>query len=102
MLTSAQRAQLKGLASKLDAVIFVGKNGITDNVVQETENSLRAHELIKGKVLENSEYSPREAVAELAERCKAEPVQTIGSKFVLYRENKDIPEEKRIALVKKK
>lgn len=100
MLTSNQRAQLKTLASTADTIIMVGKNGVTDNVVQETENYLRNHELLKGKVLEASLLTSREVLAELAERCKAEPVQAIGSKFVLYRENRDLPEEKRIKLKK--
>jgi RNA-binding protein len=101
MLTSNQRAQLKSLASNLDPVVMVGKNGITDNVVTEAMNSLRAHELIKGKVLETSLLTSKEALAELSERCGAEPVQAIGSKFVMYKENKEISDEKRIKLIKK-
>ncbi|MBQ2602589.1 MAG: ribosome assembly RNA-binding protein YhbY [Oscillospiraceae bacterium] len=101
MITSSQRAQLKSLAHSLDPVVMVGKNGITENVIQEADNSLRAHELIKGKVLETALMSSRETLAALAEATGAEPVQAIGNKFVLYRENPDIPLEKRIRLIKK-
>ena len=101
MLTSSQRAQLKSLAHSLDPVVMVGKNGITENVIQEADNSLRAHELIKGKVLETALLTAREAVEALAEAANAEPVQAIGNKFVLYRENPDIPKEKRIIFKKK-
>ena len=87
MLTSGQRAQLKGMASVLDPVIMVGKNGITDNVITETMNSLKAHELIKGKVLETALMTAGEVLQELAAQCGAEPVQAIGSKFVLYRQS---------------
>lgn len=100
MLTSGQRAQLKSLASNLDPVVMVGKNGITENVVTEAMNSLRAHELIKGKVLETALMTSKEVLSELAESCGAEPVQAIGSKFVLYKENKELPDEKRIKLKK--
>ena len=100
MITSSQRAQLKSLAMKLDPVVMVGKNGITDNVIQEAENLLTARELIKGKVLETALLTPREVLEELCERTGAEPVQAIGSKFVLYRENRDLPAEKRIQLKK--
>lgn len=101
MLTSSQRAQLKGMASVLNPIVMVGKNGITDNVITETANALKAHELIKGKVLETALMTSGEVLQELAAQCGAEPVQAIGSKFVLYKENKDIPAEKRIKLVKK-
>ena len=100
MLTSKQRAQLKGMASVSDTIIIIGKGGITENVVAQTKDALKARELIKGKVLENSLLSAREACAMLAERCEAEPVQFIGSKFVLYKENREIDKEKRIKLVK--
>ena len=98
MLTSAQRAKLKGLANSLEPVVMIGKNGITDTVIREAENCLKAHELIKGKVLETALMSSREAVQTLAEETGAEPVQAIGSRFVLYKENKEIPFEKRIKL----
>ena len=100
MLTSKQRAQLKGIASTLDTIVHVGKGGISDAVVAQTSDSLRARELIKGRVLENSLLTAREACEELAERCGAEPVIAIGSRFVLYKENTKIDKEKRIKLVK--
>ena len=100
MLTSKQRAQLKGMASVSDTIIMIGKGGITENIVTQTKDALKARELVKGKVLESSLLTAREACAYLAEKCGAEPVQFIGSKFVLYKENKEIDKEKRIKLVK--
>jgi len=84
----------------VDTIIIIGKGGITDAVVNSVEDALRARELVKGKVLENSLLTSKEAVNELARLCKAEPVQAIGSKFVLYKENKGIDVEKRIKLVR--
>ena len=60
---------------------------------------LRARELVKGKVLENSMLTAREACDELCEKCKAEGVQVIGTKFVLYKRNEKEP---KIVLVKDK
>ncbi|MGX8699062.1 MAG: ribosome assembly RNA-binding protein YhbY [bacterium] len=100
MLTSSQRAFLKSLAQKLDPIVMVGKGGITETVVAEANDKLRVHELIKGKVLETAPETAREALEELARLCHAEPVQSIGSKFVLYRPNPDLPAEKRIHLKK--
>ena len=100
MLTSKQRAQLKGMASTADTIVIIGKGGITENVITQVRDALAARELIKGKVLETSLLTAREAVEALSEACDAEPVQFIGSKFVLYKENKKIDREKRIKLVK--
>ena len=100
MLTSKQRAGLRGLASRLDTNLHIGKSGITETVIKQMDESLTAHELVKGKVLENSLLSAREACDALAEACKADQVQVIGSKFVLYRANTKIAKDKRIKLVK--
>lgn len=98
-LTSKQRAQLKGLAMNIDTIVQIGKGGISDNTVTEVNNALRARELIKGRVLENSLLTAREAAEALSEACGAEVVQTIGSKFVLYKRN---AKEPKIVLVKEK
>ncbi len=99
MLTSKQRAQLRGLASTADTIIMVGKGGITENVVAQTSDALKARELVKGKVLESSLLSAREACVALSEACRAEQVQVIGNKFVLYKRNDSEP---KIELVKAK
>lgn len=100
-LTSKQRAQLRGIASTLDTIVHVGKDGIGENLVKQADDALEARELIKGRVLENSMYTAREAAEELAVATRSEVVQVIGSKFVLYRmqHNKD---KRRIELVKAK
>ena len=100
MLNSRQRAQLRAMANSLDTILQVGKGGITDNVVTQMTNALSARELVKGRVLEASMLCAREAGDELASRTGAETVLTIGSRFVLYRESREIPKEKRIRLVK--
>ena len=100
MLNSRQRAQLRGMANTLDTILQVGKDGITDGVVSQQDSALTAREIIKGRVLEASLLTAREACDELCRLCRAEPVQVIGSKFVIYRENREIPREKRIHLVK--
>ncbi|MBR5491402.1 MAG: YhbY family RNA-binding protein [Oscillospiraceae bacterium] len=91
MLTSKQRAYLRSLAMSEDTIIIIGKGGITENVVTQVRDALKARELVKGKVLENSLLSAREACEALAEECKAQQVQSIGSKFVLYKRNETDP-----------
>ena len=96
MLKGRERAYLMAQAASLDVILTVGKSGVTGNVTAEAENALRARELVKGRVLDACPLSSKEALAVLAAACGAEAVQAIGSKFVLYRENPEIPEEKRI------
>ena len=99
-LTSKQRAQLRGLANTIDTIIHIGKDGIGETLVKQTDDALEARELIKGRVLENNiEYDARLAAQELAKATRSEVVQVIGTKFVLYRESHSKPREKRIQLV---
>ena len=89
MITTKQRAFLRGRANTIDTIIHIGKGGITENIVTQTNDALESRELVKGKCLENSLVSAREAVQALAKECNAEIVQTIGNKFVLYRPAKE-------------
>ena len=99
MLTSKQRSQLRSMAAELDTLLQIGKGGITDNVIAQADDALRSRELIKGRVLDNSLLTAREACDALCQACRAEGVQVIGSKFVLYRRNDKDP---KIVLVQDK
>ena len=85
MLTSKQRAEYRAQANGLDTTLIVGKGGVTEAVIAETENLLNARELIKGKVLESALMSAREVCDALGEATGADGVSVVGSKFVLYR-----------------
>lgn len=98
-LTSKQRAQLRSLANGEDVIVHIGKDGITENLVKQADGALEARELIKCRVLENSMYTAREACEELSRMTRSEQVQVIGSKFVLYRQNRD-KSKRKIQLVK--
>ncbi len=98
-ITSKQRAQLRGLAMSEDTIVQVGKGGITENVIASVDAALKARELVKGRVLESCEFSPREVLDALCQACQAEPVQVIGTKFVIFRRNHADP---KIELVKNK
>lgn len=91
MLTSKQRAYLRGLAAKEDTIIHVGKGDLSENIITQTKDALKAREIVKGRVLENSTLSSREVCDALCVECKAEGVQVIGSKFVLFKRNEKNP-----------
>lgn len=84
-MTSKERALLRSAANTMEPILHIGKDGITDNVVQQAWEALEARELFKGVVLPTAGMTPREAVAALCERTHAQPVQCIGNRFVLYR-----------------
>ena len=89
MLTSKQRANLRACANKMDTIIQIGKDGINENLIIQVNSALDARELIKLRVLETAPLTSREAAFELAEETDSESVQIIGTRFVLFRRNKD-------------
>lgn len=91
MLTSKQRAALRGIASTYETILQVGKGGINGALVQQVQDALRKRELIKMRVLDNCPLDSREAAQELAEQTEAEVVQVIGSRFVLFKRNPKAP-----------
>lgn len=85
-LIGKQIRQLRSLAHHLDPVVTIGKSGIVQGTIEQTDASLEAHELIKCNVLESSGLTARDAANQLAELTHADIVQVIGRKFTLYRE----------------
>ena len=94
MLTSKERADLRSKATMLDTTLMVGKSGITDALIAETENQLDSRELVKGKVLEGAMMTPREVLDELCEATGAEGIAVIGTKFVIYRFSEKLQAER--------
>jgi RNA-binding protein len=89
MLTSKQRAYLRGLGSACPAIMQIGKGGITENLIKTVSDALEARELVKLSVRENCGLAPREALDALCEALGAEGVSAVGRKIVLYRESKE-------------
>ena len=91
MLTSKERAQLRAMANQIETIGQIGKEGIDANVIKQVADALEARQLVKYRVLENSALTAREAVQEIAEKTGSDPVQVIGSRFVLYKANRENP-----------
>ncbi|MCD8115631.1 MAG: YhbY family RNA-binding protein [Oscillospiraceae bacterium] len=85
MLTGKQRAYLRSLAQKEEAILYVGKAGVTEPVIAEARDALAARELVKGRVQEASMLTAAEAQSALCQACQAEGVQVIGNVFVLHK-----------------
>lgn len=90
MITSKQRALLRGMANGIPAILQIGKGGICDNLLTQIDDALTARELVKISILETAMLDTRDTCNEIAKLLNAEPVQAIGFKFVLYRRSKDV------------
>ena len=87
MLTSKQRARLRGIASTEDTIFQLGKGGVTENFIKSVNDALAARELIKFRVLESALVGAKEIAAEVAEATDSIVVTVIGSKVVLYKKS---------------
>ena len=90
MITSKQRAELRSKANELDTTLMIGKEGVTDAVIEELDRQLEARELVKGKVLETALLTAREASDELCAALHAEGIQCVGNKFVVWRHSETL------------
>lgn len=88
-ITGKQRAFLRSLANTQETILSIGKEGISQNTVKQAYDALEARELIKCSVQHGAPMDAREACASLCEKTGAEPVQCIGSRFVIYRQSRD-------------
>ena len=89
MLTSKQRAHLRSIAQSYNTIFFVGKQGIGEELIKQLDDVLNVRELIKAGVQENCEFTARESADQIAEQLRADVVQVIGRKFVLWRRSRD-------------
>ncbi|MBX7254988.1 MAG: ribosome assembly RNA-binding protein YhbY [Candidatus Hydrogenedentes bacterium] len=93
-LNSQQRRYLRSLAHHLEPSVYVGKQGITDPVVQSVAEALAAHELIKVRFVDRKDEK-KELTEELASRSDSAIAGIIGNIAILYRQNED-PDKRRI------
>ena len=91
MITTKQRAKLRGLANDIEPILQIGKGGITENTLKQADEALTARELIKGTCLETCPITAREALEQICDALDAEPVSQLGRRFVLYRRNEKKP-----------
>lgn len=89
MLTGKQKRELRKMAHHLNPIFQVGKEGVTENMLEGIDQALVKHELIKVKVLESCEEDTRIVALKISEYTKAEVAQIIGRTIVLYLYNKD-------------
>ena len=90
-LTSKQIRKLRSLGMTEEAIVMIGKEGVTPTVVASAREAIKKRELIKVRVLQNAPSEPEAAITMLAERADANLVQVIGRNGLLFRRNFDKP-----------
>lgn len=99
-LNGRQKKYLKGLGHHLSPVILIGKEGMSQRLLEATSQELENHELIKVKIGNNSNVAKQDAVLTLTKATGGELVQLIGKTVLLYKENPEKPQDERIHLPK--
>ncbi|HVE44074.1 MAG TPA: ribosome assembly RNA-binding protein YhbY [Gammaproteobacteria bacterium] len=87
MLPSKLKQELKAKAHSLKPIVFIGVNGLTDNVIKEIDRGLTDHEIIKIRIHSNDRDEKQALFASACEATSAHPVQLIGKIGVMYRKN---------------
>ena len=87
MITTKQRAFLRGLGNALDPVAQVGKEGLTENLITSIDLLLEARELAKIRVLKNCDLTAKIVAEGLSKYLNADIVQVIGTVVILYKKS---------------
>lgn len=85
-MTTQERAKLRSLSNNLRDLVFLGKEGLTDNVIMQINDNLYAHELIKIKAQKNIPESINDLANKICDECKCELVAVMGSKILVYKQ----------------
>lgn len=92
-MTSKERARLRAMANTIEPVFQIGKGGLSDALITQTKDALKARELIKLKVLlETSPEAPKELAVKIAEATESEVITVVGGSIVLFKENPELRE----------
>ena len=95
-MTGKERARLRGQANGLQPLFQVGKGGISDALIKQTDDALTARELIKIKVLlETSPQKPKEVAEQLAKATNSECVGVVGGSMIFYRYNPELHKDEK-------
>ncbi|SFL44368.1 ribosome assembly RNA-binding protein YhbY [Halanaerobium salsuginis] len=87
MLSGKERSYLRAEANRLNPIVHVGKDGVSESVIEQLDQALTDHELLKVRILETTGRTTKSCAQELATATAAEVVQVIGGIAVLFRQS---------------
>jgi len=79
--------QLKSEANQISPILNIGKNGVTDTLIEELNKQIKADRLVKVRVLKSAEEGKDvKAIAEeIADATRSTLIEVRGRTVVLYR-----------------
>ncbi|HAE15689.1 MAG: ribosome assembly RNA-binding protein YhbY [Solobacterium sp.] len=89
MLTGKQKRYLRSLAETQPAIFQIGKEALSDNLIDTVDKALEARELIKIRILKTAPEDTKELAFDLAMNTRSEIVQIIGRTLILYRRSRE-------------
>ncbi len=97
-LTNAQKKYLRGRGHHLTPLVYIGKEGLAESVIEAVDSALHSHELIKVKIVNTSSVNKHEAAEIVPQKTSSSLVQLIGKTLILYRKNPKRKKEDQIKL----
>ena len=88
-LVNTQKKHFRTIGHKLNPVVSIAENGLSESVMGELERALEDHELIKVKVSTGDKAAKKSVIEEICTACNAELVQSIGHTALIYRPAKE-------------
>lgn len=87
MLDKKKKQYLKSLGNTLKASVQIGKDGLSENVIDMCERSLEAHELIKVALLKSCPVSVQEIALDISSQTNADIINIIGRTILMFRQS---------------
>ncbi len=84
-MENALRGKLRKIANPMKAKVQIGKDGLTENIVNQIKVELENREIVKVKILQNCDIDARETSDEVCAKLGAMGVLAVGGTFVLYK-----------------
>ena len=90
-MTGKQKRYLRGRGHHLKPLVHIGKHGLAPALIQQVDECLLAHELIKVKMLEACPMEKNECAQAITQATGAMLAQSIGRTLLIYRPHPDKP-----------
>ncbi len=90
MLTPRMKRRIRHELSQEKPTVWVGKEGVTSQIVDEISKQLERREVLKGRILKTAlkEEEARSIAAKVAQQTESTLVDVRGHTFAIYKRRK--------------
>jgi len=85
LLSSKARSYLRSIGNELEPVVYIGREGVSEAIINQTDGVLETRELVKARLLPDKGLTARSIAEIMAGATGAEVVQVVGNNFLLFR-----------------